>query len=116
MRSGKFGFFLCAALVLGGALMVVLMYIQVYVKNNEVNRLRGEVTAAREANQIASQISSESMNMNELYVFATTTLGMVEADATTTIKIRINSQSYTTSNLPVAEVAGTKVTFHWFFD
>ncbi len=114
MRSGKIGFFLSAGLVLAGALMVVMMFIQVYMKNNEVNRLRGEVTAAREANAIASQVSTDSMNMNELYVFATTTLGMTEADASTTIKIRINSQSYTTSNLPVAEVAGTKVTFHWF--
>ena len=114
MRSGKIGFFLSAGLVLAGALMVVMMFIQVYMKNNEVNRLRVEVTAAREANAIASQVSTDSMNMNELYVFATTTLGMTEADASTTIKIRINSQSYTTSNLPVAEVAGTKVTFHWF--
>ena len=114
MRSGKFGFFLCSGLVLAGALMVVMMFIQVYMKNNEVNELRSEVTAAREANLIASQVASDSMNMNELYVFATTTLGMKEADASTTIKIRINSQSYTTSNLPVAEVAGSKVTFHWF--
>ena len=111
MRSGKIGFLLSAGLVLAGALMVVMMFIQVYTKNNE---LRNQVTAAREANQLAQQISSDSMNMNELYVFATTTLGMQEATAATTIKIRINSQSYTTSNLPVAEVTGTKVTFHWF--
>ena len=103
MRSGKIGFLLSAGLVLAGALMVVMMFIQVYTKNNEINELRNQVTAAREANQLA-----------ELYVFATTTLGMQEATAATTIKIRINSQSYTTSNLPVAEVTGTKVTFHWF--
>ncbi|MBO4886786.1 MAG: hypothetical protein J5589_00540 [Firmicutes bacterium] len=114
MRSGKIGFLLCAGLVLAGGLMVVMMFIQVYTKNNEINELRSQVTAAREANQLAQQISSDSMNMNELYVFATTTLGMQEATAATTIKIRINSQSYTTSNLPVAEVTGTKVTFHWF--
>ena len=114
MRSGKIGFLLSAGLVLAGALMVVIMFIQVYTKNNEINELRSQVTAAREANQLAQQISTDSMNMNELYVFATTTLGMQEATAGTTIKIRINSQSYTTSNLPVADVTGTKVTFHWF--
>ncbi|MBO6158685.1 MAG: hypothetical protein J6P72_05400 [Firmicutes bacterium] len=114
MRSGKFGFFLSAGLVLAGALMVVLMYIQVYMANSEVNRLRAELTEEREANQIASQVATDSMNMNDLYVFATSTLGMEEADASTTIQIRINSQSYTTSNLPVAELAGSKVTFHWF--
>lgn len=114
MRSGKFGFFLSAGFVLAGALMVVLMFIQVYMANSEVNRLRAELTEAKEANQIANQIATDSMNMNDLYVFATTTLGMEEADAATTIQIRINSQSYTTSNLPVAELTGSKITFHWF--
>jgi len=67
-----------------------------------------------EANTIASQTASETMNMNELYEFATETLGMVEAEADTTIKIVITAQSYTTSNLPTAEIADSKVTFHWF--
>jgi len=112
--KGRFNFFLCAGLVLVGLLSIVMMYIQVYMTNSEVNELRQELTEVEEANTIASQTASETMNMNELYEFATETLGMVEAEADTTIKIVITAQSYTTSNLPTAEIADSKVTFHWF--
>lgn len=110
----RFGFFLSVGLVLAGSLAVVVMYIQVFNKNNELSRLRAELTAVQEANVAQSQTVQDGMNMNDLYVYATEVLGMEEADAATTIRVSVTAQSFTSSNLPTAEAEQGKVRFHWF--
>lgn len=112
--KNKFSFFLCIGLVLAGAMSVILMYVQVYTANNRVNDLKNQVTEMEEENYKAKASDAGTMNMTEIYVYATDTLGMQEADQSTTITVRTSSSSYTTSNLPVSEIGESKVVYHWF--
>lgn len=112
--KSKFNFFLCAGLVMAGCLAVVLMYVQVFSQKSQIADLKAQLREAQEANAVAQEIVAEQMNMTELYTYATGTLGMTEADNETTIVIEIPDNSYTISNLPIREVSGSKVTFHWF--
>jgi len=111
--KGRFHFFLCAGLIMAGCMLVVIMYIRVFSKTNEIADLRSQLTEIESANK-AQIATAETMNMDALYTYATEGLGMVDATAETTIQIRVVSQSYTTSNLPVQEIPDSKVTFHWF--
>ncbi len=110
----KFNFFLCAGLVMAGCLAVVLMYVQVFSQESKIADLKVQLREAQDANAVAREIVSEQMNMTELYTYATGTLGMKEADHNTTILIEVPDNSYTISNLPIREVSGSKVSFHWF--
>ena len=111
--KGRFHFFLCAGLIMVGCMMVVIMYIRIFSKTNEIAELRSQLTEIESANK-AQIATAENMNMDALYAYATEALGMVDATAETTIWIKVVSQSYTTSNLPVQEIPDSKVTFHWF--
>ena len=111
--KGRFHFFLCAGLIMVGCMMVVIMYIRIFSKTNEIAELRSQLTEIESANK-AQIATAETMNMDALYAYATDALGMVDATAETTIWIKVVSQSYTTSNLPVQEIPDSKVTFHWF--
>lgn len=111
--KGRFHFFLCAGLIMVGCMMVVIMYIRIFSKTNEIAELRSQLTEIESANK-AQIATAENMNMDALYAYATDGLGMVDATAETTIWIKVVSQSYTTSNLPVQEIPDSKVTFHWF--
>lgn len=110
----RFGFILSIILVLAGGLSILFMYIQVYLINNEVNQLSAQLTELQTQNEERRQNNVASMNMTELYGYATNTLGMVEADQSHTIIVKVSSSSYTTSNLPVSDTVKGKVTFHWF--
>ena len=112
--KSKFSFFMCAGLVMAGCLAVVLMYVQVFSQKSQITDLQAQLREAQEANAVAREIVSEQMNMTELYSYATGTLGMIEANNKTTILIEVPDQSYTISSLPIQEVSGSKVTFHWF--
>lgn len=112
--KSKFNFFLFIGVALAGCLALVVMYARVYSQQSELNMLKEELSAAQETNEIAKQTIAEGMTMNDLYIYAVGSLGMVEADAGTTIRIKVQNQSYTTSNLPVQEIPKSKVTFHWF--
>ena len=112
--KSKFNFFLCAGLVMAGCLAVVLMYVQVFSQESQIADLKTQLREAQDANAVAKEVVAEQMNMTELYTYATGTLGMTEADNETTIVIEIPDNSYTISNLPIREVSGSKVTFHWF--
>ena len=112
--KSKFNFFLCAGLVMAGCLAVVLMYVQVFSQESKIADLKAQLREAQEMNAVAKEIVAEQMNMTELYSYATGTLGMVEADNGTTILVEIPNNSYTISNLPIREVSGSKVSFHWF--
>ena len=112
--KSKFSFFLCAGLVMAGCLAVVLMYVQVFSQESRIADLKAQLREAQEMNAVAKEVVAEQMNMTELYTYATGTLGMVEADHETTILVEIPNNSYTISNLPVREVSGSKVSFHWF--
>lgn len=112
--KSKFNFFMCAGLVLAGCLSVVLMYVQVFSQKTRIGELQDELVAAQEANAIAEETVVDQMTMADLYSYATGTLGMVEADGTTTIRVKVTNQSYTTSSLPVEDASESKVSFHWF--
>lgn len=112
--KSKFNFFLCAGLVLAGCLSVVLMYIQVFSQETQIGQLQEQLAEAREANAIAQDTVGGQMTMTELYNYATGSLGMVEANANTIIRVKVENQSYTTSSLPVEDASESKVTFHWF--
>ncbi|MCI8632397.1 MAG: hypothetical protein HFE64_02810 [Lachnospiraceae bacterium] len=112
--KSKFNFFLCAGLVLAGCMAVVLMYVQVFNQETQIEQLKGQLTAARDANAIAQETVIEQMTMADLYSYATGELGMVEADGNTTIRIKVENQSYTTSSLPIENASESKVSFHWF--
>ncbi len=111
--KGRFHFFLCAGLVMAGCMLVVIMYIRLFSKTNELSSMRSQLNEIESANK-AQIATAENMNMDALYSYATDALGMVDATAETTIQIKVVSQSYTTSNLPVQEIPDSKVTFHWF--
>ena len=111
--KGRFHFFLCAGLVMAGCMLVVIMYIRLFSKTNELSSMRAQLNEIESANK-AQIATAENMNMDALYSYATDALGMVDATAETTIQIKVVSQSYTTSNLPVQEIPDSKVTFHWF--
>ena len=85
-----------------------------FSQESKIADLKAQLREAQEANAVAREIVAEQMNMTELYTYATGTLGMVEADHETTILVEIPNNSYTISNLPIKEVSGSKVTFHWF--
>lgn len=112
--KSKFSFILCAGLIMAGCLAVVLMYVQVFSQKSQIVDLQAQLREAQEANAVSQEIVAEQMNMTELYSYATGTLGMVEADGRTTIQVKVEDHSYTISSLPVKEVSGSKVTFHWF--
>lgn len=112
--KNKFGFFMFAALIAGGLLYLMMMYIQVFNLHASINDLETQLQDARKENTVEQQQVSEQMNMSDLYTYAVGTLGMVEADSDHTIIITVDNQSYTTSNLPVADISDSKVTFHWF--
>ena len=90
------------------------MYVQVFSQESQIADLKTQLREAQDANAVAKEVVAEQMNMTELYTYATGTLGMTEADNETTIVIEIPDNSYTISNLPIREVSGSKVTFHWF--
>lgn len=112
--KSKFNFFLCAGLVLAGCLSVVLMYMQVFSQETQIEQLKSQLSAAQDANAIAQETVVEQMTMADLYSYATGELGMVEADGNTTIRIQVTNQSYTTSSLPIENASESKVSFHWF--
>jgi hypothetical protein len=99
---------------MAGCLAVVLMYVQVFSQKSQIADLKAQLREAQEMNAVAREVVAEQMNMTELYTYATGTLGMVEADNGTTILVEIPNNSYTISNLPIREVNGSKVSFHWF--
>ena len=112
--KNKFGFFVFAVAIAGGLLYLMMMYIQVFNLNASINDLEAQLQDAQKENNVEQQQVSEQMNMSDLYAYAVGTLGMVEADSDHTIIITVDNQSYTTSNLPVADISDSKVTFHWF--
>lgn len=113
--GSKFGFLLSTAIILLGAMLIVLSYVRIYNKNSEIAALKRELNAVQETNKVAQQKQAETMNMNELYTYAVDMLGMVDADVDTTITVTVVNQSYTTSNLPVSEIGESKVRYHWWF-
>lgn len=112
--KSKFSFILCAGLIMAGCLAVVLMYIQVFSQESQIVDLQAQLREAQEANAVSQEVVADQMNMTELYSYATGTLGMVEADGSTTIQVKVEDHSYTISSLPVKEISESKVTFHWF--
>lgn len=113
--GSKFGFLLSVAIIMLGCMMIVLSYVRIYNKNSEIASLKRELNAVQETNKVAQQKQAETMNMNELYTYAVDTLGMVDADMTTTITVTVVNQSYTTSSLPVSDIGESKVRYHWWF-
>lgn len=108
-------FFFCASLILGGCLLVIFQYMQVFDSNNEIERMRARLESAQSDNALlAAAASGETMNMDTLYNYAVGTLGMVEAGPEDIIKITVLNQSYTTSALPSQDISESKVSYHWF--
>lgn len=107
-------FFVCAGLIMIGFLTMILSYVQVFNLNSQISSLRSQLVELQGDDNAVSQAAGDYLNMNDLYSYATDTLGMVEADSSTTIRVKVSKQSYTTSSLPVEEISDSKVTFHWF--